>query len=143
MSETVRVLISEEEVERRICEMGKEISEHYQGEPVHLVSVLKGGVFFTCDQDHSLRQIHPEWQIRYNPHAHPQPGVPAYPAVCRAAGSLVFCFSNSPTNNSASCRNPQYPPLPAHVCPGFPHQGLSQVLPRRWIWFRSHNWTRT
>ena len=29
--------------------MGKEISEHYQGEPVHLVSVLKGGVFFTCE----------------------------------------------------------------------------------------------
>ena len=49
MSERVRVLISEEEIEKRICEMGKEISEFYQGEPVHLVSVLKGGVFFTCE----------------------------------------------------------------------------------------------
>ena len=49
MSEKVRVLISEEEVEKRICEMGKEISESYHGEPVHLVSVLKGGVFFTCE----------------------------------------------------------------------------------------------
>ena len=48
MSEKVRVLISEEEVEKRICEMGKEISEYYKGEEVHLVSVLKGGVFFTC-----------------------------------------------------------------------------------------------
>ena len=48
MSEKVRVLISEEEVEKRICEMGKEISEYYNGEEVHLVSVLKGGVFFTC-----------------------------------------------------------------------------------------------
>ncbi len=28
MSEKVRVLISEEEVEKRICEMGKEISEY-------------------------------------------------------------------------------------------------------------------
>ena len=49
MSEKVRVLISEEEVEKRICEMGKEISEYYKGEEVHLVSVLKGGVFFTCE----------------------------------------------------------------------------------------------
>ena len=49
MSEKVRVLISEEEVEKRICEMGKEISEYYNGEEVHLVSVLKGGVFFTCE----------------------------------------------------------------------------------------------
>ena len=48
MSEKIRVLIPEEEVERRICEMGKEISEYYKGEEVHLVSVLKGGVFFTC-----------------------------------------------------------------------------------------------
>lgn len=49
MSETVRVLISEEEIAARICEMGKEISEYYKGEEVHLVSVLKGGVFFTCE----------------------------------------------------------------------------------------------
>ena len=49
MNEKIHVLISEEEIEKRICEMGKEISESYHGEPVHLVSVLKGGVFFTCE----------------------------------------------------------------------------------------------
>ena len=49
MGEKDHVLISEEEVERRICEMGREISGHYQGEELHLVSVLKGGVFFTCE----------------------------------------------------------------------------------------------
>ncbi len=49
MSDKIRVLITEEEVEKRICELGKEISEHYQGDSVHLVSVLKGGVFFTCE----------------------------------------------------------------------------------------------
>ena len=49
MSEEIRVLISEEEIEERIREMGRQISEFYQGEPVHLVSVLKGGVFFTCE----------------------------------------------------------------------------------------------
>lgn len=49
MSENIRVLISEEKIEKRIREMGKEISEYYNGEEVHLVSVLKGGVFFTCE----------------------------------------------------------------------------------------------
>ncbi len=49
MSEVIRVLISKEEVEKRIHEMGKQISEHYKGEEVHLVSVLRGGVFFTCE----------------------------------------------------------------------------------------------
>lgn len=49
MSENIRVLISEEEIEKRILEMAKEISEYYNGEEVHLVSVLKGGVFFTCE----------------------------------------------------------------------------------------------
>lgn len=49
VSEKIRVLISEDEIEKRICDMGKEISEFYHGEPVHLVSVLKGGVFFTCE----------------------------------------------------------------------------------------------
>ena len=49
MSEKIRVLISEEEIEKRILQMAKDISEFYQREPVHLVSVLKGGVFFTCE----------------------------------------------------------------------------------------------
>lgn len=49
MSENIRVLISEEQIEKRILEMAKEISEFYKGEEVHLVSVLKGGVFFTCE----------------------------------------------------------------------------------------------
>ena len=49
MSEHIRVLLSEEEVIARIKEMGKKISEDYNGEPVHLVSVLKGGAFITCE----------------------------------------------------------------------------------------------
>ena len=49
MSETVRVLLSEEEVDKRIAEIAEEISRDYAGEQVHLISVLKGGVFFTCE----------------------------------------------------------------------------------------------
>lgn len=49
MSETVRVLLSEEEVDRRIAEIAKQISADYKGKQVHMLCVLKGGVFFTCE----------------------------------------------------------------------------------------------
>ncbi len=49
MSETVRVLLTEEEVDRRIAEIAGKINEDYKGRQVHLVCVLKGGVFFICE----------------------------------------------------------------------------------------------
>ncbi len=48
MAERIDVLISEEEVEKRISEMGKIISEEYEGKEIHMICVLKGGVFFMC-----------------------------------------------------------------------------------------------
>jgi hypoxanthine phosphoribosyltransferase len=49
MEDKIRVLLSEEEVDKKIAELGKKISEDYAGRSVHLVCVLKGGVFFTCE----------------------------------------------------------------------------------------------
>ena len=49
MKEKVRVLLTEEEVDAKIDELGKRISEDYQGESVHLVCVLKGGAPFMCE----------------------------------------------------------------------------------------------
>lgn len=49
MAETVKVLLSEEEVAKRIDELGRKISEDYAGRQVHLICVLKGGVFFMCE----------------------------------------------------------------------------------------------
>lgn len=49
MAETVRVLIPEEEVDQMISELGKKISEDYAGKQVHLICILKGGVFFMCE----------------------------------------------------------------------------------------------
>ena len=49
MSETIKVLISEEEVNKRISEIGEQISKDYAGKQVHLVCVLKGGAFFMCE----------------------------------------------------------------------------------------------
>lgn len=49
MAERIEVLLSEEEVDRRIQEMGDQISKDYAGKQVHLVCVLKGGCPFMCE----------------------------------------------------------------------------------------------
>ena len=49
MAESVRILLTEEEVDSRIKELGDKISRDYAGKTVHLVCVLKGGVFFMCE----------------------------------------------------------------------------------------------
>jgi len=49
MSERVRVLLTEEEVDARIQALGDQITKDYAGKTVHLVCVLKGGVFFMCE----------------------------------------------------------------------------------------------
>ncbi|MEY8338633.1 hypoxanthine phosphoribosyltransferase [Lachnospiraceae bacterium 62-35] len=49
MEEKIRILLSEEEVNERISEIAKEIDRDYAGKNVHLICVLKGGVFFTCE----------------------------------------------------------------------------------------------
>ena len=49
MAETVRVLVEEEEVDKRIRDLGEQISKDYAGKQVHLVCVLKGGSFFLCE----------------------------------------------------------------------------------------------
>lgn len=49
MAETIRELVSEQEVASRVCELGRQISEDYAGRQVHLICVLKGGVFFMCE----------------------------------------------------------------------------------------------
>ena len=49
MAENIKVLVPEEEVAKRIEELGRQISEDYAGKQVHMICVLKGGVFFMCE----------------------------------------------------------------------------------------------
>ncbi len=49
MADKIRVLLSEDEVNKRISEVAAQISRDYQGKEVHLICILKGGVFFTCE----------------------------------------------------------------------------------------------
>ena len=49
MSEHIRVLITEEDVNRRISEVAEEINRDYGNTPVHLICILKGGAMFMCE----------------------------------------------------------------------------------------------
>lgn len=49
MAEKVSVLISEEEVDKRITALAEQISKEYEGKVVHLIGVLKGSIFFMCE----------------------------------------------------------------------------------------------
>lgn len=49
MAEHVRILLTEEEVDKRIQEIGDQVSRDYEGKQVHLICVLKGGSFFMCE----------------------------------------------------------------------------------------------
>lgn len=49
MSDKISVLLSEEEVDKKIEEIGAQISRDYAGKSVHLICVLKGSIFFTCE----------------------------------------------------------------------------------------------
>ena len=46
---TMEVLISEEEVEKRIREIGAQISKDYEGQDIHLVGILKGSVYYMVE----------------------------------------------------------------------------------------------
>ena len=45
----IEVMLQEETVNRRIRELGEEISRDYEGKTVHLICILKGSVYFTCE----------------------------------------------------------------------------------------------
>ena len=49
MAETVKEMLSEEELTKRIQELGDQISKDYEGESVFLVCILKGAAFFACE----------------------------------------------------------------------------------------------
>ncbi len=49
MNENISVLIPEETINRKIEELGAQISRDYEGKEVHIICILKGGVFFACE----------------------------------------------------------------------------------------------
>ena len=49
MADKIRVMIPEEEVDAKIREIAAQITKDYAGKEVHLVCILKGSIFFTCE----------------------------------------------------------------------------------------------
>ena len=45
----IEVMLPEEKVDARIREIGEQISREYAGKSVHLICILKGSIFFTCE----------------------------------------------------------------------------------------------
>ena len=49
MKEKISVMISEEEIDQKIRQMGEQISKEDEGKELHMMCGLRGGVFFMCE----------------------------------------------------------------------------------------------
>ena len=49
MAEHINVMLSEEEINSRIEELGEQISRDYEGKEIFLICILKGASFFACE----------------------------------------------------------------------------------------------
>lgn len=49
MAEKITVLITEEEIDRRVRELAAQISKDYKGKKIRMVGILKGASFFMCE----------------------------------------------------------------------------------------------
>ena len=49
MAEHIDVMLSEEEINSRIAELGEQISRDYEGKEIFLICILKGASFFACE----------------------------------------------------------------------------------------------
>lgn len=49
MTDNIKVMISEEQLNKRIRELAEQISKDYEGKSVHLICILKGSAFFCCE----------------------------------------------------------------------------------------------
>ena len=49
MDVNISVMISEEEIDKKIRELGKVISDDYAGKELHVICILRGGVFFMAE----------------------------------------------------------------------------------------------
>ena len=45
----ISVYLTEEQLDKRIAEIGAQITERFRGESVYLVCILKGSIFFTTE----------------------------------------------------------------------------------------------
>ncbi len=49
MADKIEIMYSEEEINKRIAELGAQISREYQGKEITMICILKGAAAFTCE----------------------------------------------------------------------------------------------
>lgn len=49
MQDKIKVMISEEQIEKRVREIAERISNDYAKKEIRLICILKGSIFYTCD----------------------------------------------------------------------------------------------
>ena len=49
MKEKIEVMIPEEVLVKRIGELAEQINRDYEGKTLHIICILKGSIFFTCE----------------------------------------------------------------------------------------------
>ena len=49
------IVLSEEEIKARVAELGAQISEDYKGEPLVVITILRGGAMFATDLVRSIK----------------------------------------------------------------------------------------
>lgn len=49
MEHNISVMISEEEIDKRVREIADQITKDYEGKSVRLICILKGSIFYTCE----------------------------------------------------------------------------------------------
>ncbi len=54
MGDKIRVMYSEKEVDKRIRELGEQISKRYEGKTVHMICVLKAAYFLCVNLQREL-----------------------------------------------------------------------------------------
>ena len=47
--QNITVYLTEEQINKRVAEIGAEITERFKGESVYLICILKGSIFFTTE----------------------------------------------------------------------------------------------
>ena len=52
----ISVMITEEEIQKSLVELGEELSRDYAGRSIHMICVLKGGVYFMTDLSKHIDQ---------------------------------------------------------------------------------------
>lgn len=75
-----RVLITREQIEKRLRELGAEISRDYAGKPLVLISILKGGIVFLADLSRQITV----------PHALDLIGATSYRGGTRTTGRVII-----------------------------------------------------